>query len=255
MRHVSRILAIVAATAILTGAAPSASPLPGSIGDATVIIIRLRGLDGAVPTRAQAAAAEAVVVARLAALPEAGASVRSVGEDRLRIDVGEPHWIDSLRRVATAPGILGFLPVPAFFDEQVVDGAPFPEGAPVVPVLTVEHIASIARGTDGIGQPVIDIELTSEGASLFDAYAFDHLGERIAIVLDGIVLLAPVIQTTDYDGRAQISGGGLDGTRMDEIMAILSGGQLPVTAEILAVCPAIGECPMPSIAPDGSDVC
>jgi preprotein translocase subunit SecD len=246
MQHVARWVAPLAAWAILTAASPV--PSPQVVDGPALVIIQLEGGGGGPLEPGEQTAAESVVASRLAALPAAGASVTSIPEDRLRIEVPEQAWADRVERIATAPGVLALLPVPPFYDDQVTDGAPFPDGAPVVPILGNREVERVALSTDGLDELAIDLELTAAGAAAFDTYAFDHQGERLAIVLDGIVLSAPVIQAQDYDGRLQVSGA-LDDVAVRDLVAILSGGILTVRAEVLDVCPAFGECPPPSIPP------
>jgi hypothetical protein len=70
-------------------------------------------------------------------------------------------------------------------------------------------------------------------------------------VLDDTVLSAPVLRASDYDGRAQISGG-WDPAAAAELVAMLSGGVLPVATEVLEICPAGPACPVPSVLPSPS---
>ncbi len=85
-----------------------------------------------------------------------------------------------------------------------------------------------------MGQPTVDIELEAQGADLFDDYAAAHYGERFAIVLDGIVLVAPTINATRFDGRAQISGS-FTTDEMNNLVTLLKFGRLPLAIEEVSV--------------------
>lgn len=52
----------------------------------------------------------------------------------------------------------------------------------------------------------VNLQLDSEGAKRFDEVAAQHVNEQLAILLDGEVISAPTLQTTHFNGRAQISG-------------------------------------------------
>lgn len=52
----------------------------------------------------------------------------------------------------------------------------------------------------------VSLEFNSEGAKLFDQIAAANKGNQMAILLDGEVLSAPVLQTDHFGGRAQITG-------------------------------------------------
>jgi preprotein translocase subunit SecD len=54
--------------------------------------------------------------------------------------------------------------------------------------------------------PLVSLEFNEEGKDIFASMTRDHRGEVLAIVLDGVILSAPVIQDEIKDGKAQISG-------------------------------------------------
>jgi SecD/SecF fusion protein len=64
--------------------------------------------------------------------------------------------------------------------------------------------AFVARGS--FGQPEIDFALTSDGALVFGEVTTANVGRRLAIVLDGELYSAPVIQGPIPNGRGQITG-------------------------------------------------
>lgn len=56
------------------------------------------------------------------------------------------------------------------------------------------------------GQPEIDFTLNSEGAKAFGDITRDNVGQRLAIVLDGVVISAPTINGPILGGAGQITG-------------------------------------------------
>lgn len=224
------------------------SAAPDVIGEVSVVVVLLHRADGAALTPEDLAATAKVMEARLAALPAPGSTVTPIAPDRVRIDVGDPSQLESIRRVATAPGELLFVPIPPEFAMQVESGARLPLGMPVEPIFDAGHVEEAVVGMDAMGYPAVDLQLDAEAAALFDAHAASHQGEMFAMVLDGVVLSAPRITETEFRGRARISGS-FGEQAVSELVAVLSGGVLPAVAELLTVCPAPAPCPVTSPDP------
>jgi protein-export membrane protein SecD len=97
-------------------------------------------------------------------------------------------------------------------------------------------------------QPSVGFTLNPRGASLFEKLTGDHIGHRLAIVLDGIVHSAPVINSR-IGARGQITMG--HGRGGDDIMKeakdlsiVLRAGALPAQLEFLeerVVGPSLGQ--------------
>lgn len=77
------------------------------------------------------------------------------------------------------------------------------------------------------GAPIIGIEFNALGKDLFAKITREHKGERLAIVLDGEMLSAPVIQDEIRDGNAQITGA-FTGDEAKALARDLNYGALPV---------------------------
>jgi preprotein translocase subunit SecD len=168
-------------------------------------------------------------------------------DDRIRIDLADPSQLQTVSGVATAPGMFHIVGIPADRTEDVVEGEPLAGDMRTAPIIGPGHIADAWLGQDDLGQPVVNLEFDAQAAEAFDAWAVDHVGERVALLLDDVVVSAPVLQATRFDGRTQISGS-FDTSRVQELVAILRGGPLPVLAEPLPDCLPIG-CPIPSQPP------
>jgi preprotein translocase subunit SecD len=59
---------------------------------------------------------------------------------------------------------------------------------------------------DNLGQPQIDFAMQPEAATAFGIVTRENVGRRLAIVMDGRLYSAPVIQSPIETGRGQISG-------------------------------------------------
>lgn len=66
--------------------------------------------------------------------------------------------------------------------------------------------ASEARTEALGGETVVVITMTPAGAERFDALATEHVGARLAIVVGGEIVNAPVVQEARFGGVIQVGG-------------------------------------------------
>lgn len=95
---------------------------------------------------------------------------------------------------------------------------------------------------DNLGRPVVTLEFDKEGAEKFDQATAANVGRQIAIVLDGKVISAPVVQERISGGNAQISGN-FTTAESQRLAIMLRAGALPVPVEILenrSIGPTLG---------------
>lgn len=96
--------------------------------------------------------------------------------------------------------------------------------------------------SDRYGEPNVSLKFNSQGAADFDRITGENVRKRLAIVLDGVVHSAPVIQERISGGQAQITGN----FTMDEardLAIVLRAGALPAPVNILeerTVGPSLG---------------
>ncbi len=92
-------------------------------------------------------------------------------------------------------------------------------------------------------QPVVNMEMNSEGAAEWARITGANVNHRIAIILDGLVYSAPNVKTKITGGRSQIEGtGNLDEAKLLEI--VLKAGALPAPVDIIeerTVGPSLGQ--------------
>ena len=92
-------------------------------------------------------------------------------------------------------------------------------------------------------KPYVSITFDSRGSRMFDQITAENVKKRMAIVLDGTVYSAPVIQERISGGRAQISGTYAMEEATDLAIA-LRAGALPAPVKILqnlTVGPTLGQ--------------
>ncbi len=95
---------------------------------------------------------------------------------------------------------------------------------------------------DRFNQSYVAIAFDSVGADAFDRLTAANVGRRLAIVLDGVIYSAPVIQERISQGRAQITGSFTLEEATDLAIA-LRAGALPAPVEVLEernVGPSLG---------------
>ena len=73
------------------------------------------------------------------------------------------------------------------------------------PLFGSAQIADARATADASGGPVLSIQLASDGTRLFAAYSSAHVGEFFALLLDGRVIAAPLIQAAVTDGAFNVT--------------------------------------------------
>ncbi len=111
------------------------------------------------------------------------------------------------------------------------------------PLLSGEEVADARPGFDDKGNAMVSLSFTPRGADLFELATGEHKGRRLAIVLDGEVRSAPVIQEKISGGNASITGQFTSEEAQDLAIALRSGSlAAPVhVLEERSVGPALGE--------------
>lgn len=121
------------------------------------------------------------------------------------------------------------------------------DGTPYTTVMTGKGLDSAvaqpatAQGV-GIGTWLVSFTLNSEGDSVFADFTGSHIGQPMAIVLDGEVISAPTIQAR-ISGQGQITGQ-FSKAEAEALAIQLRYGALPVPLEVAAfdtVGPTLGK--------------
>ena len=109
------------------------------------------------------------------------------------------------------------------------------------PVVGGEHLID-SRASFQEGSPVVSFNFDTAGGNKFAKATRDNIGKRLAIVLDGDVISAPVIQGAIPGGRGIISGNFTVESAADLAM-LLRSGALPAPLQVLeerTVGPTLG---------------
>lgn len=202
---------------------PSPTPITGPAQRFFIILPPSATL----PSKAESSVASDVLTARLTALG-VGNFITATGYGiTFTLPVAGPSD-DDIRAVLAAPGVVQFVPIPAA-DPMVSAGQTLPHPYPVL--FGSDGVASVRDGTDQNGNPALNIDLAPAASRLFADYTTNHIANQVAIVVDGTVASAPVIQSAIVGGSVQIShasssAGFAIGA---QLRAILIGGALPAS--------------------------
>ncbi|GAB7022756.1 protein translocase subunit SecD [Salidesulfovibrio brasiliensis] len=109
--------------------------------------------------------------------------------------------------------------------------------------LTGEYVTDAKVNYGQMNEPYVSLNFDSKGARLFGRITGENVNKRMAIVLDGKVYSAPVIQEKITGGRASITGSFTTEEARD-LAIVLRAGSLPAPVNILeqrTVGPSLGQ--------------
>ncbi len=109
-------------------------------------------------------------------------------------------------------------------------------------LLSGKDLINAEVAPDSLGRMGVSLEFNSEGARLFENATARLIGKQLAIVLDNVVISAPVVQDRISGGRAQITGR-FTADEAGRLAIMLKAGALPVAVEIAenrSVGPSLG---------------
>lgn len=203
------------------GAAPSHHP---AVASGYELVYRLVPGTGKVVTDADLDRTVSIIRNRLDTIGSAGIKVEKHAPDEIVVDV--PGLVDDsqVRDLIGVTGKLAFVPLPADQYGSMTAGGPVtPAGALPIPTAG-EVIPSTLRvlldGSDidpaasqthasfdtTVNVWTVAVGLTSAGAGKLASWSTSHIGDYLAIVLDGKVVEVPFLQSPITDGKLEMSG-------------------------------------------------
>ena len=199
--------------------------------------------EGKTPTRDDLDVLRDIIVNRIDKSGVAEPQVVIQGNDRIIVEMPGIQNPDQIRDLVGTTGRLDFVPLgqTQVAQDQEIDLEQFP------PLFSGDQVAAASIGSDETGQRTVNFTLEGEGRDLFANYTAENIGDYFAIVLDGRVISAPVIQSSIPNGQVQISQGAIGGYPLEEaqnLVTILQFGQLPFPIAELAnttVSPTLGD--------------
>lgn len=188
-----------------------------------------------------------VLTHRLEALDVRLHRVEQRGEDEIVLALSGDNAVSALHTAIGQRGELSFKLVDeAALYENTLQGIANPGskilphadfGEPIAVMrlggISGRHITNARAGiNEYTDEAVVNFEFDTEGAEKFARLSAANVGRRFAIVLDGVVLSAPVIYEPILGGQAQISGN-FTAQSANELAIIIASGALPVDVVLL----------------------
>jgi hypothetical protein len=228
------VIAIGGAVALSVGR--SAGPIPsmaasfsptGPIGSGAIAAVAFDIVpdEARSPTADDIATVVEIVRRRLDAAGSADHSV-SVSDTGIVVSVPGTVDLDAVRRLVGQTGRVTFVAL----GERSANAGDIIDEEGNSALFTGAAVASARVGEGELGEPTVELTLEPAAARIFADFTTENVGTWFAIVLDGRVVTAPIIQSAILDGSIRITSG--IGDRFDELemrslAAILSSGPLP----------------------------
>ena len=110
-------------------------------------------------------------------------------------------------------------------------------------LMTGDVITDAKVHPDNMGRMIVHMDFNRQGARTFERITGEHVGERLAIILDNRIYSAPVIKDR-ISGGAAIIEGTFSAEEAHDLALVLRAGSLPAPVKILenrTVGPSLGE--------------
>lgn len=134
--------------------------------------------------------------------------------------------------------------LPATLQAGIKDGSKLPKGS-YTPALTGEVVtrATASASQKLPGQFGVSMTFNQSGTTKWADITARNINKQVAIVLDGVVQSAPVVQNAITDGNSEITGS-FTADEARRLAAVLESGALPVElkfSETQSVGPTLGQ--------------
>jgi len=179
------------------------------------------------------------------------------GTDRVVVELPGVTDTATVRQLVGQTGRLDFVPIPttsSVTQGQNLDltGITTCSGTGAISSICIlfsgDQLQSAALSSDTNGGRAVSFTLKSGGSDLFAAWTAAHVNEQFAVVLDSVVISAPVIKGAITGGQVQITNestiGGLPQKEATNLVNVLRFGALPFPVEELSsdtIDPTLGK--------------
>ena len=159
------------------------------------------------------------------------------GLNRVVVDIPDVKDADAVLKQLGSAGSIQFIPVEGNITRQA-DGT-YKLNKTIEELAKEKKIAvdgadiatakaQSVKGDAGVGvEYIVELKLNAKGANKFAKATEENLHKQIAIVYDGNIISAPVVQTVITDGKAQISGQN-SMEEAERLASIIRVGALPL---------------------------
>jgi len=173
--------------------------------------------------------------------------IQRLGRDRILVQLPGVQDPQEVKKILVSTAKMTFHLVDTTIDSAAGAAGRLPDGTELVPSRTGEISYPIDQepllqgdrlidATSGFdprtGRPIVSFRLDTTGAQRFADITRTHVGQPFAIVLDGRVLSAPVIQEPITGGAGQITGN-FTIAEASSLAAMLRAGALPVPLTVM----------------------
>lgn len=194
--------------------------------------------------------AELIIRNRVDRLGASEASIQRQGADSILVQLPGIKNADEALKVLGSTGQLEFVDVASITDTAALaainagqDNVQLKEGTYKV-VMTGEVVTNATITTDqNTGKLEVDVQMDETGSKTWATYTGANVGKQVAIVLDGTVQSAPVIQNAITGGSTAITGN-FTPEEAKKLKTVLETGALPVSLEFSesrVVGPTLGQ--------------
>ncbi len=158
-----------------------------------------------------------------------------------KFDLVKSYFADSAVKAALPPGkriVPGRDSIP--IGNEVYRSFYVTDSRPIIDGSSLTKARPTTSPTDGT---IVEFELNNEGGRIFKRETGKHIGDYMAIVLDGLVMGQPPVINGVISTRGQITMGGKDLTAAQDLALVLQAGALPVPlkiAETRTIGPTLG---------------
>ena len=223
-------------------------------------LVRIVMTEAAQEQRAANTVSQAITVLRrrIDALGTLDPTIQRQGSDRILVQVPGLRDVAGLKQIITETAKMTFHLVDVGVSPQDVAAGNVPPSAMVVPsqdgynqqyvvekraLVTGESLVDAFPTTDQGGQPAVGFRFDGAGAKKFGDVTSANVGRPFAIVLDGKVISAPVIQSPILGGNGIITGN-FTFESANNLAILLRAGALPASLVIVeerTVGPDLGQ--------------
>lgn len=223
----------------------------------TQVLLEAALAEGQIPDAGAMAAAKTIVENRVNGLGVAEATVQAQGESRLIVELPGVDNPDQAVETLRSTGQLEFIDpagstlgqgmvinttnhptLAADLQAEIASGNALAESIPYPDqvfqtVMTGDILRNAIATQDQFNQWTINFELTSAGSDQFFDYTSTHIGQQLAIVLDGRVLSAPVINAAIRD--TGVIQGQFTSEEAESLAVQMRYGALPVPLKVIDI--------------------
>jgi len=194
--------------------------------------------------------AELIVRNRVDRLGVREASIQRQGNDSLLVQIPGIKNAQEALAVLGSTGQLEFVDVQSITDTTTAAAITAGDKDVKLKAGTYEHFmtgdvvrSAAVQQNPNTGEIEVTLTMNSAGTKTWADYTASHIGKQVAIVLDGTIQSAPVVQSAIPDGQTAISGN-FTAESAKQLKTVLETGSLPVSLEFSesrVVGPTLGQ--------------